>query len=499
MKKIKFLLPLLAAGTLLVSCPDTDSTVTVPVDELTRNGYVRLIASREKGRYGPVIVFAERHNSRLVQAEIAYCLDLLAEQNGLDQIALEGMFGGEDLDRAVVPDVPASDKTGILLGFLENGEIKAPEFMRLAKALHIYGIESREEYEVVPSNSAAFAFTQYLFFHVIISVQDTMPGVLKDVLNESRNSETQEQAASAFEKLLSMDPWTRETFDITQHDVSLAAPRLRELVKKCDPYLDDYFRDDQETLGLIKAGMREYIHYIETTQKRGFTMAAAVLDALKKDNRINAMIIGAAHVKDIENRFTRANIRYYIFEPNGVKEDYPSDLSGREYARRLEQQPLYSGEVFNRFLGSGRNPQPIIIQNWYTREFAMAALMLRVIRAATSMPPREPPFGLSPADLRLEGLAVSSINRVGEHVGMNITNGDEQIYVLVLDDLSYDFEGVTILESLSAMISRLSRSDYQSTQTDTGEVVVGNFLGRLVYMGTDYETVTNAAAMTIRS
>jgi hypothetical protein len=128
--------------------PDKTANLPSELQRLESEGYFRITGSFEEGQYGPVIILPEIHNSRLIQAEVALALNRLYENAGLSRIALEGMFAGETFDKVKIKNLSEEAAYRTRLDLLESAEIKAPEFMYLAKKLQVFGIEDSFQYEV---------------------------------------------------------------------------------------------------------------------------------------------------------------------------------------------------------------------------------------------------------------------------------------------------------------------------------------------------------------
>ncbi|MDR3357228.1 MAG: hypothetical protein LBO04_08615 [Spirochaetaceae bacterium] len=446
----------------------TDTAVGAAVRELTETGYFTLLASNEKGRYGPVIVFPERHDSRLIQAEDAYALDLLAEKCGLSRIALEGMFEGETFDGITLPAASEPERTKSLLWLLESVEIKAPEFMYLVNKAAVFGIENPEEYEFEYSDSMDYGLDVYLQCSVILAKQKEMPDILKSINDKINAAEDYAAYRYYLDQLLELDSWTKESWEIINNSIDPGIKRLRELLRKCDPHREQLGITDEARNGLLT-----YISFLETAEKRSDTMSRNVERALKNNNGIIAMIIGAAHTEDIERHFRAARINYYVLEPSGLAGDDQGSLSDYEYSRKREQKSIhFDGTVF-RFLEGTLNTRSVLGKKWLDDEFSLAALILKIANAAAGGD--VPPYGLDAEMLTSGALRIppASIEQLDEHrVMFQVSRGTEKLYVKIESSEELKTDTVELRTALRRIIENLVQRNYQqSTRNEAVQVV----------------------------
>jgi hypothetical protein len=499
MKTVKMIMVWLCTGltalALFSGCSGEAKRIDAQIlEEIAESGYFMLASRNETGRYGPVVILPERHDSRLIQAEDAYLMDLLAENSGLARIALEGMFQGETFDGITLPDAGEPERTQTLLWLLENGEFTAPEFMYLVKNFHVFGIEKPEEYEVDTSDKMDYAIFTYLLGSVIINKKQEIPSLLTLASARLETAGDAESYQRYFDEFLALDPWTKETNEIITHGKSLreASKRLRELLNKVESY-----RKQFEISGEMREDLLEYIKFIDTAIQRSTTMSRAVEMELRKNNGIMAMVIGANHTEDAENYFTSAKINYYVFEPDGLETvAYASNLTNQEYSRKLEQRSvLIDGEIF-RILEQERKPQPVLSKIWVKKVFSLAALMKTVARASeTSGLP--PPYGLNSETLRVGNFYVlsESVTKLDEDTVMfQVTNGREDLYIKMTKNTGAEARSLNVRTALKQIIESLRQQEYRGISEDVVRVLkLGDYTA---VMGTSYEAVY---AMTIAS
>jgi len=355
MKTIKRLAVFVGIVTLLSVC--TARAPDISVDELTQEGYVSVYSSSLKGKYGPVIIFPERHDSRLIQAEFALALYRLSEKSGLARIALEGMFEGETCNTYRFPELETlaeAQRNEMLLGFLESGDIKAPEFMYLAKNSYVFGIEKKDEYDVAVSNKAYSAYMNYLIRSILIDKGVEIEGKLDERVVAVKNAKTWEEYVAARKNLFSLNEWTLETEQLVDQDRSSdkVLERLNELSKKCGRFFDQQSQKD----------FAEYVSFYKAAQRRSLSMAENVLRELNKENGIIAMVIGgfASLTMLTKNSFLDEIHKQYV-------------LTAR--AKGLTQKRILRGHVF-------RNAMLIVIAGFpaaFISMFFTGSLLIEVI------------------------------------------------------------------------------------------------------------------------
>ncbi|MDR0475584.1 MAG: hypothetical protein LBH43_18160 [Treponema sp.] len=444
--------------------------IVIPVEKLTQDGYFTLRESGEKGRYGPVIIFPERHNSRLIQAEIGWALDILLDDCGINTIALEGMYIDETMAGAQTAYRTETEKYTVLLAALEHGDIKAPEFMYLAKDSHVFGIEDKDEYAVTIPQAANLALIQALLMSIIFD-----QGL--EAYNRGVDSFIKDEID--LNTLLSLNPWAAETVQILNKSGSITAiaSRLTELEEKTNSLLD----------AKTKTGIKQLKGFYETAYKRSHTMAGAVRQKLRKKNEPLAMIIGAAHTEDITAYFDKNRVRYYVLEPGGLNAaDVWSDLTNEEYERKEEGKPVFINRQISGFFMNGRNFRPTYKEDWTEKQLNFTALVSVIINGASSPPPAKDftPDMLYSNGLRVAAESIKISNPADINFYVENTRG-ERLYVRVLENV-HGYQFGTLQNAFKDIIARLANEENMSyrerIEAYKDIVEVFNFMGCLVYI-----------------
>jgi len=449
--------------------------IVIPVEKLTQDGFFALRESNDKGRYGPVVIFPERHNSRLIQAEIGWALNILLEDCGINTIALEGMYNGETMTEGKPAFSSETAKYEVLLAVLEHGDIKAPEFMYLAKDSFVFGIEDKNEYEVTIPPAANRAFFEALLMSIFID-----KGL--DTYNQGVDSLNKKEID--FDTFLALNPWTVETSEIISKGRSLTEinTRLTALEEKTRSLLDTQ----------TQTGLKQLKNFYNTAYKRSLTMSGNVYQKLRKNNAPLAMVIGAAHTEDITAYFNKNKVKYYVLEPSGLNmADVWSDLTGEEYERKNEGKSLFNNKQIRVFFGSRHNPRPTFKEVYTQNQFKFTSLIGIVINGASSNPPVNafPNDMLSNDWLRIVAGTIDISNPEDIKFCMESTKG-ERLYVRVVKNIDdYRFGGLE--NALKDMVERLAQIN-EKTMTygkriqeyrDIIEVV--NLMGHTVFFSPD--------------
>jgi len=358
---------------LLVTCKTTPQYSDL-AEELasTKYGYFTLREHNEKGEYGPVFIFTEQHNSRLIQAEIAWGLDVLREKRGINSVALEGMFIGEVMDAEKVEYNSETEKYIVTLALLEHGEIKAPELLYLAMDSFVFGTEIEDQYNVrQPNGNAAYsAIINYLILSIGVDYG-------MDTLDAVRGKFSVGIDAAGREWLFSQYPWTRETFEIVYVNGVRSTVKISNRLAELDEKVGQLASSLPPSM---RADFRQLKEYYETANQRSLTMAGHVLDTLRVKNEPLSMIIGAGHTLEVVEFFEKNNVSYYVLEPDGLYDtSIYSDLTSAEYGRRVAGKPLFANRQIERFFTNGHNPRPVVGKDWFDKENNFVLLVKRMI------------------------------------------------------------------------------------------------------------------------
>jgi len=424
----------------LANCKTTPKTA-VPPRELVENGYFIQKDSYHDGIYGPVYIFPEVHNSRLIQAKIAWALDVLKEQRSINTIALEGMYKGEIMTAEKITYRTEKAQHAVQLALFERGEIKAAELIYLVNGSLVFGIENKAQHDVTISEAAEQAFFQALLRSIIVD----------------KGIETYNQGAASYNKkeididaFLSLNPWTFETYKIVYQGESTT-----EIYKRLEELED-------KTKNLLDAKTRAYFNEVKVFYKiayeRSLTMANHVYSTLQEKNEPLAMIIGANHTKDITDFFIENGVNYYVFNPTGLF-DYNiwTDLSNDEYDQKEAGLPVLRNGQIQKFFINSRYPRITVDKEWFKKEqnfFLLVERMIDLVKSRKS-PETQNQIFFTSNDLRIDQKAINMTNLSDIKFMVEEERG-QLMYVRVIPNPQKKSVG-SFRKALTEMIERLSQ------------------------------------------
>jgi hypothetical protein len=413
--------------------------------KLDKGDYFTLQETNKKGEYGPVFIFPERHDSRLIQAQTAWGLEDLRERGNINTIALEGMYIGEELDADKLSYRTDAEKYAVLLSLLERGEIKAPEMAYLARDSYVFGIEKEEQYNVtMPDDIDAVLFT-YLAVGISIDLEEEID--LED--------------DEAFETMILQNPWALETYEMLSGGRSILAiiKRMEELEQKVRP-VSFLFSSE------LKTGFKQLKEFFETAHQRSLTMANSVYEALQKKNEALAMIIGLNHTKEVTEYFDKKGVRYYVMDPAGLYGgDIWSDLTDTGFDKKRAVLPVFEYEGISRFFVNEWNTRPVIDRDWFKKENHFVLLIERIIAGLKDF---------ASGGLRVDEETMDRTNPKDIKFKMVNENGRELYLRAVANPQNRQF--TSYKKALEDMIDRLAAIDAQNLPLVERAKVLGSVI-----------------------
>jgi hypothetical protein len=339
------------------------------------------VASVSERRGVPVVIFAEAHNSRAEQIEIARMLLRLYRQ-GLRHLAVEGHVQGIVADAAWFHNDPGTlpQRRRLAAQFLEDGEIGCAEFLALVlPEVTLHPIERAEEYAPpLPQNPEAVA-----------------QAYLDAIVQQSPD-----------------DPWVTARSTAMPAAAGLqTSEALLALAKGLQKRAADVGAPIDAS---ARAGMEQLIRFLAARARASDTMVAATLGVVKEFPGVPvALHIGAAHTKRVTQLLTAAGQPYLVIMPQSYTGSEKGDVSRAALYRRDrklsvddDDRPgaLLDGRGARKAVGNrGRKrAAPVFAEPWFRAKVDLYTLCAEVARAAeglgSSRPPREPPFGIPAAD-----------------------------------------------------------------------------------------------------
>lgn len=334
------------------------------------DGVGTIQAAWSEGHRGPVFVFEEVHTSRIGQHQIAVMLLRLHERESLRLIGLEGSIqSSRPLDvswfhRLGAKDASTLDASAsrgsrtlstvhqdVALRMLGEGEISAAEFIAMVFGdVRVCGLELAEEYNIELNVEGAPAA---LYLIRIAEKSLTQADIQK--INELALAGKQEEAVKY---LTQADAWVRKQFEAMNNtdsvDLMDTARRMREIrakARKMGISVDRTVDDDFDRT----------LEFFDTASKRSVTMAHRMTKLVAETSGgTSAMIIGAAHSKEVQDVLEEDGVSYVLLRPQAFNPDEGSlSLEQFERKNRGEWARIGPGTI-GRLLNGIRKPAPFI-------------------------------------------------------------------------------------------------------------------------------------------
>ena len=370
--------------------PDTGSTPRESsAAEMAREisvdvGTVKKSSSADGAR---IVVFDERHDSRIGQLQHALMLSRLHDRYGLTDIVLEGFLkerpnlNTDWFTRSVRPETPEA-RAAVSVRFLAQGDISGAEFVKLVYPdVRVHQAEKSDHYYIQqPETLSAIDYLE--------KIARIDPAWAEERIKKVESVESF-QAMSGGEKVR----WAKEIKDYAEtHRIAMPAK--------------------------AKQQMDQYIAFMETRIGSNETIVETV-DAVVKDPgvKVVAVNIGADHTEDMAQRLEQQRRAFAVISPKYG----PAKAGGYSevmYARKSKRLPVFatgvSALVLNQ-VASRIKPEPVTAEAWFEAEAELygyvSSLAERALNPPTPPGPPpggpKPPFGFNDDDFRGKWISVS--------------------------------------------------------------------------------------------
>lgn len=337
-----------------------------------------------QGAIGPVLVFEEYHTSRVGQLQIGVMLLRLHERYGLKLIGLEGALQRpQPLDAGWFQRAGGTagqtlrEDTGLRM--LAEGEISAAEFMALLFGqVQVRGLEVEKEYGILPESEGSPVATYLLKIAEKKLTQSDIRRI-NSLISDKKQKE-------ALEYIKNSDPWVRRQFEVFNQK-SISTPELAKQIRE--------IQDQAQRLGVeaepgVKDGLQKTLDFYETASKRSSTMTSYLVNLLGSSPTAPvAMIIGAAHSKEVIAQLKSADISCALLHPIAFNPTF-ANLSMDEFERknRLKWARITNGTL-GRILNSYHKPPPFI-ETPTAHSYASAYMAVMLVSEAARVGKRVP-------------------------------------------------------------------------------------------------------------
>jgi hypothetical protein len=368
-----------------------------------------------KSDFATIILFEERHNSRVAQLQEAIAMVRLHERYGLKDVPLEGYLqDGPQLDdgwaRKLFGARSSVQRARTLVMLLREGEISSAEFMALMyDDLRLHAVENSNEYNVTASPAAEQAPIVYLYAIAQRSLGPGNEGELRQFQQRIAATPANSQARRAEQKklieyILSVDPWVHEKYQLLndpKRSMALSGEEQQSLAEE----IEEHARRSGATIEAAdREAMRQYIAFwrgrmgasrtmVENTKRVATGSAVSVV----------AGPIGAFHTHGMVAMLREARCPFAVITPLAIKNDQTTGDLTDGFDRKYEQRSVFS-EGLSRMLEEAfpnaktpraKKPEPVLQQEWFqakaqTYQFT-EMIVEKVLAGGAGAPP--PPSG----------------------------------------------------------------------------------------------------------
>jgi len=332
-----------------------------------------------------IFLFEERHDSALVQVEIAIMLNRLYADYGLRHIGLEGLAESEGpLDCSWAhrpppyhPGRPITPREDVIVQTLQDGEISAAEMMGLIyEDVVVDGIDDAALYAIpAPSGEAWSAPYNYLYSIALAGMSQVERIAWQALLDQGKEWE-------AFQLAVSTDEFTQRAFERLEDEVDVASPS--ELIA-----LYGELRAVAERVGAeLPPGAPEALdrlaEYMETVDRRSRALAENMLALVEAHPEAPlAMCVGAAHTDRAVEAFAAAGVSVVAVRTRAQAEGTEAGLlSAEAFFRKHALLSVDPDGWLGSFLDGRTKPPPVSREDWYKTGLAIRELLQRVVEAA---------------------------------------------------------------------------------------------------------------------
>ncbi len=332
-----------------------------------------------------IFLFEERHDSALVQVEIAIMLNRLYADYGLRHIGLEGLAKSEGpLDCSWAhrpppyhPGQPIGSREDVIVQTLQDGEISAAEMMGLIyEDVVVDGIDDAALYAIpAPSGEAWSAPYNYLYSIALAGMSQVERIAWQALLDQGKEWE-------AFQLAVSTDEFTQSVFERLEDEVDYAP--AEELIQ-----LFAELRGKAEEVGAelaegVAQGLDECEEYLGVVSERSAALAENMLElAAAHPGAPLAMQVGAMHTDRVAEVLAAGGATVVVVRTQAQAEGSEAGLLDPEAYRRKQQGLSVDPDGWlGSFLDGRTKPPPVSREDWYKTGLAIRELLQQVVEAA---------------------------------------------------------------------------------------------------------------------
>ncbi|MBM9519868.1 hypothetical protein JWG39_08565 [Desulforhopalus vacuolatus] len=448
------------------------------------------------GEKGQVFVFGEYHTSQIGRLQTAVMLDRLYRKHNVKIIGLEGAMQtaqpiSGDWFHNAGGDAAKTRREEVAVMMLSDGEINSAELMELVYSnVEVYGIELPDEYGVTLDVERSPRIMYLIAIAEKYSFSQAQIKEINDLIGQEKITET-------FELMLNADPWTKKYYAAI-NDGSYTS--TRELVEQIDEIKERAHELNVQIDTKVAEEMEETRKFFDVASQRSRTMVDYVAENLiaKASGNPVAMIIGAAHTKEVLEELKTNNLSYAQITPIDLNPEYGS-LTMEQFELKNQgkwaQTDLGSLGVL---LNSDRNPPPMI-ETASGKSYASACLasmlLADLVYSGGSINPlpdelREQLLSLPELRVDVDSITTDGYDVIFRMWVKNTKNKEVEIWgrVGTTENEANETEGKTLENKLLGKISKKQQEVTNQTENSNSDGTNGQSL-KLITLSQDKKAV----------
>jgi hypothetical protein len=352
-----------------ITIPPPRSSFTIQPGPVSQMGFAiakdvgKVVAAGQGRSNGSLVVFEERHDSRVGQMEIALMLLRLQRQYGLQLVSLEGAIASKgNLPVAWFKNPADNNETkrtrqAVALRMLRDGEIGAAEFIALVRPqVQVSGNEIQSEYDVSPPEDGNPAGSLLGG----IALQYLTPAQIQK-FGELMDAEKIEEARSI---IVNSDPWVKERFQKLSGESDRSTEELM-------PVLEE-IRAKSAALNIksdnaLETQLNQLVHFYCVASKRSKTIVDLTQKMIAQTKATSvALNIGAGHTPKVVELLKTAGVSYVVISPLALAtKARAGDLPEDAYKRKQKRGSVDDAGLLGAILDGRKKLPPSVAEQSY--------------------------------------------------------------------------------------------------------------------------------------
>ncbi len=351
-----------------ITIPPPRSSFTIQPGPVSQMGFAiakdvgKVVAAGQGKSNVSIVVFEERHDSRVGQMEIALMLLRLQRQYGLQLVSLEGAIASKgNLPVAWFTNPADNSETkrarqAVALRMLRDGEIGAAELVALVRPqVQVRGNEIQSEYDVNPPDGNPPI--SWLLRIASTYLTPSQIQQFREAAQAGRNDE-------ARNLLINIDPWVKERFGKLTSESGVSTEELLPVIR------DIKTRSAALNVGYdstAEAQLNQTYDFYCVASKRSRTIVdqTQLMIAQAKATSV-ALNIGAAHTPKVVELLKTAGVSYVVISPLALAtKARAGDLPYDAYKRKQKRGSVDEAGLLGAILDGRKKLPPSIAEQSY--------------------------------------------------------------------------------------------------------------------------------------